>query len=193
MKQWINGVEHDIKPHADLSDANLFGANLTGANLTDADLSDANLFGANLTNATLTDANLTGANLRNANLFGANLTGAYLRGADLNDATLPGGAKWVDQMTEFTTRSKETAMSEPVDIIAARKHAKGLREEGYWGCADRIDLLVDHVERLEAREAVAGKLIKDLETPLYNIPLGPDEALVARVEAYLNPQTGDTL
>ena len=75
MKQWINGVEHDIKPDANLRGADLRGANLVGAHLVGADL--------------------VGANLRGANLVGAKLAGAIL----------PDGTKWVkpaDQMDKFT-------------------------------------------------------------------------------------------
>ena len=54
----------EIKPGADLRDANLRGANLRDADLRDADLRGANLYGANLRDA----------NLRGANLYGANLT-----------------------------------------------------------------------------------------------------------------------
>jgi len=98
------------------------------------------------------------------------------------------------------TRMVGNAMSE-VNVVAEIREKRHVsiynpnRDWLTWKPIFNSDLTrwADHVERLEAREAVAGKLIKDLETPLYNIPLGPDEALVARVEAYLNPQTGDTL
>jgi len=104
----INGYE--IKPGANLSDADLRGANLSdadlrGANLTGANLCHANLCHADLRCANLRDADLRyadlryadlrGANLRDADLRyaylrGANLNFAYLRGADLRDADLTG-------------------------------------------------------------------------------------------------------
>ena len=60
----INGYE--IKPYADLQDADL-----RGANLQDVDLRDANLQGANLQ-----DADLRGADLRDANLSGTQIFSA---------------------------------------------------------------------------------------------------------------------
>jgi len=94
----VNGYE--IKPKANLSGTDLFGADLSRANLFWADLSGANLsgtdlFGADLSRADLTGANLTGANLSGAdlsgaNLFRANLSGADLSGANLSEANLSG-------------------------------------------------------------------------------------------------------
>ena len=55
MKQTINGVERDIKPYADLSDANLYRANLYRANLANANLTNADLVGAKLAGAILPD------------------------------------------------------------------------------------------------------------------------------------------
>jgi hypothetical protein len=80
----------DIKPHANLSGADLSGANLGGATLRMADLSGATLRGANLGGATLRGADLHGAYLRMADLHGADLGGAYLSGADLSGAYLRG-------------------------------------------------------------------------------------------------------
>jgi len=89
------GTVYEIKPGANLADANLKEVDLTDTNLTNANLAWANLTGTNLTNANLTGANLTGAKLTNANLAwanlaGANLAGADLRGANLKDANLAG-------------------------------------------------------------------------------------------------------
>ena len=84
----INGYE--IKPLANLRDADLCGADLYGANLSGADLSGADLRGANLGNADLRDADLCGADLRDADLCGADLCGADLRDADLCGANLGG-------------------------------------------------------------------------------------------------------
>ncbi len=93
-----NGYE--IKPYADLRNANLRdadlrlanlnSANLRLANLNSADLRLANLNSANLWDANLSGANLSGANLRDANLRDANLSGANLSGANLRDAKLDG-------------------------------------------------------------------------------------------------------
>ena len=77
----VNG--YDVKPFADLSGANLFGADLSRANL-----SGANLFGADLSGADLSGANLFGANLFGADLSGADLSGANLFGADLSRAKI---------------------------------------------------------------------------------------------------------
>ena len=82
----INGYE--IKPGADLSEANLFKANLSDVNLSEADLIGANLFRANLRSANLSEANLFRANLNRANLSEADLSGANLIGANLSDANL---------------------------------------------------------------------------------------------------------
>ena len=85
---------------ADLSDAQLFGANLSGANLSranlsgaslsGADLSGANLSVADLSRASLSLADLSGAKLNRADLSVANLRDANLRDADLSDANLSG-------------------------------------------------------------------------------------------------------
>ena len=80
----------EIKPGADLRDADLSGADLRdadlrNANLHRADLSGADLSGANLRDADLRNANLHRADLRRAYLRGADLRGAYLRGADLRE------------------------------------------------------------------------------------------------------------
>ena len=84
---------YEIKPRANLSRANLFGADLSrvdlfGANLFWANLSRADLFGANLSGANLFGANLSGANLSGANLSWANLSGADLSWANLSGANL---------------------------------------------------------------------------------------------------------
>ena len=104
----VNGYE--IKPGANLRDANLSGAdlhnahlsnadlrgadlshaNLSGAKLNDANLSDASLVFAKLSGADLRDAKLNDANLAGANLSGANLTSANLGHADLGSANLSG-------------------------------------------------------------------------------------------------------
>jgi len=84
----INGYE--IKPGADLSEANLFRAYLFKANLSDVNLSEADLIGANLFRANLRSANLSESNLLKANLSGAKLSGADLSDADLSDANLSG-------------------------------------------------------------------------------------------------------
>jgi hypothetical protein len=104
MKVNINDRQYDIKPGANLREANLRvanlreanlkganleGANLRGANLRGANLEEAYLRGANLEGANLRVANLEGANLEGANLRGANLRGAYLRGANLEGAIIP--------------------------------------------------------------------------------------------------------
>src|SRR3990167_8823964 len=61
------------------------GADLTNANLTTADLTDLNLLGANLTNADLLHADLIGVDLQ-----GTNLTNVDLRGANLTNTNLKG-------------------------------------------------------------------------------------------------------
>ena len=73
MKRTINGVERDISPGADLSDADLSDANLTGASLYGASLCDASLCDANLCDADLYGADLRGAYLHNANLEGSRI------------------------------------------------------------------------------------------------------------------------
>jgi len=85
-------------------------------------------------------------------------------------------------------------MSDTENVVAdAKKFVNWLHEDGeYPHTVVAMRKVFDYVERLEARGVIADELITDLETPLHNIPLGPDEALVARVEAYLNRQTGDT-
>ncbi len=62
----VNGYE--IKPFANLRNANLSGANLVGADLR----------GANLVGTDLEGANLQGAYLVGANLVGADVTGTIL-------------------------------------------------------------------------------------------------------------------
>ena len=89
----VNGYE--IKPGANLEDADLRGANLRYANLYGATLRYAylryaNLIGANLRCANLEGANLKGAKLEGANLWNANLKGANLEGANLEGANLEG-------------------------------------------------------------------------------------------------------
>ncbi len=84
----INGVEYDIKPGANLRNANLRGADLRHADLQGANLQNADLRGANLQNADLRGADLRGANLQGADLQGANLQNADLRGAYLQGANL---------------------------------------------------------------------------------------------------------
>ena len=83
--KFLDGTQREVelKPLANLAEANLGGANLSGANL-----SRANLIGANLREADLSGANLSGANLSEADLYGANLSGANLSGANLSGATL---------------------------------------------------------------------------------------------------------
>lgn len=88
----------DIRPvadlrEADLSEADLQEADLSEANLRETDLSEANLYRAdlseaNLYRATLSEANLRGADLSKANLYLATLSEANLRGADLSEANL---------------------------------------------------------------------------------------------------------
>jgi hypothetical protein len=105
---YVEEKRYYIKPHANLTDANLYGAdlgdaNLSYANLSGADLSSTNLthawlsfadlYGANLSGAFLSDADLRAADLSGANLSGAwlrraNLSGVYLRYADLSGAYL---------------------------------------------------------------------------------------------------------
>jgi hypothetical protein len=84
----VNGYE--IKPCADLYEANLNGADLSGANLYGAHLSRADLSGAALYEADLSGADLYGADLNGAHLRGADLSRADLRGANLNGANLDG-------------------------------------------------------------------------------------------------------
>ena len=60
----VNGYE--IKPGANLRNADLMGANLRDADLRNADLMDANLRDADLRNADLMDANLRNADLMDA-------------------------------------------------------------------------------------------------------------------------------
>jgi hypothetical protein len=83
MLKTINNKEYEIKPFANLSEANLYGANLFRANLSGANLFRADLTGANLSEANLYRANLSEANLSEANLYRVDLTGADLTGADL--------------------------------------------------------------------------------------------------------------
>ena len=71
----ING--YDIKPYANLRNADLGGADLKGADLRFADLRFADLRFADLKSANLKDADLRGADLRGANLRGANLDYSY--------------------------------------------------------------------------------------------------------------------
>ena len=82
--------KEDIRPGADLREANLSEANLSGADLIGADLIGANLFKAYLIGADLRGANLSGADLSGANLIGADLSGADLSGANLFKANLIG-------------------------------------------------------------------------------------------------------
>ena len=102
---YVEEKRYYIKPHANLTDANLYGADLGDANLSYANLSGADLSSTNLTHAWLSfadlyGANLSGANLRYANLSGANLTLANLSGADLmlakadSSTTCPNGKPW---------------------------------------------------------------------------------------------------
>ena len=77
---------HEIKPFADLSEAELSGANLSGADLSGADMCEANMFGAKLSGANLFGANLSGANLSGADMFGADLREADLSRANLCEA-----------------------------------------------------------------------------------------------------------
>jgi hypothetical protein len=93
--KFIDGTQREIelKPFANLSEADLSGADLRGADLRGADLCEAHLrgadlCGANLSRADLCGANLSRANLSEANLSEANLSGANLRGADLCEANL---------------------------------------------------------------------------------------------------------
>ena len=78
----------DIRPGAQLMDADLAGADLYGVNLSDADLQQADLADADLAEAQLTGANLAGANLTGANLRRANLADANLGKANLGKANL---------------------------------------------------------------------------------------------------------
>ena len=78
----------DLRPRADLRDANLRASNLSDAYLSDANLWGADLQGASLRGADLRGADLYGANLRAANLRGADLYGANLQGANLYEANL---------------------------------------------------------------------------------------------------------
>ena len=75
---------------ADLSWARLLGAVLSRADLSRADLSGAHLSGADLSEAKLIEASLYGAQLSGADLSGANLSMANLSGAHLSRAHLVG-------------------------------------------------------------------------------------------------------
>ena len=90
MRKKINGKIYNIRPGADLSNANLHGADLSNADLHGADLNGANLYGASLAGASLAGADLNGANLHGADLAGAELYGANLSNADLSAANLHG-------------------------------------------------------------------------------------------------------
>jgi len=83
----ING--YDIKPYANLRDADLKGADLKGADLKGADLRDADLRDANLRYADLGGADLRYANLRDADLRYADLRDADLKGANLDFSCWP--------------------------------------------------------------------------------------------------------
>ena len=71
-----DGINHTIKPGANLADANLAGADLAGADLREANLTFADFESANLTESNLAGANLMGADLRAANLMNVDLNGA---------------------------------------------------------------------------------------------------------------------
>ena len=104
----INGSDYDIKPGADLSDADLSSANLRRADLSCANLSCADLRAANLSEANLRGANLGSANLSYAILSDANLSGAELSCADLSYANLSGadlsGVKGMLSAADFIAR-----------------------------------------------------------------------------------------
>ena len=71
-------MKYEIKPGANLREADLLGADLKGAKLREANLKGAKLYLANLLGANLEEANLFGADLREADLEKADLEGANL-------------------------------------------------------------------------------------------------------------------
>lgn len=138
--------DYEIKPLADLRDANLCGADLRRANLRSADLRGANLSYANLRGVSLSyvdlsyvdlcGADLRGANLRSANLRGANLMDANLRGADLRGANLP-PFQIVPSAGSFIAWKKTTT-----GVIKIRVPAKAKRTSSLVGRKCRAEYVV---------------------------------------------------
>ncbi|MCB0565405.1 MAG: pentapeptide repeat-containing protein [Phaeodactylibacter sp.] len=88
VKKAVKVNTHIMLQGADLAHANLQEANLWGAYLQEADLVQAKLQGAFLANAKLQKANLLFVNLHGANLKYANLQKAKLVGTNLQEANL---------------------------------------------------------------------------------------------------------
>ncbi|MDA7931208.1 pentapeptide repeat-containing protein [Akkermansiaceae bacterium] len=89
----IRGEVYEIKPNANLENAQLYGADLSRANLTAATFERANIFlvdftGADLFTSNLSEANLVAANFTDANLVGADLRISDCEGADFTNANL---------------------------------------------------------------------------------------------------------
>ena len=89
----IRGEVYEIKPNANLENAQLYGADLSRANLTAATFERANIFlvdftGADLFTSNLSEANLVAANFTDANLVGADLRVSDCEGADFTNANL---------------------------------------------------------------------------------------------------------
>ena len=104
----INEESYYIKPHVNLSGADLSDASLHHACLYSADLRGADLRGADLQGVALACAHIRCAALSGANLSYANLIGANLRGLDLSEVKLhhvsktpqticPNGIHWTFQ------------------------------------------------------------------------------------------------
>jgi uncharacterized protein YjbI with pentapeptide repeats len=85
LRQGLGTVKgYEIRPLADLRDADLSFSELAGADLTGADLRGADLTGCNLSSAVLVSTALGDADFTRANLEGADLRGAV----DLDRAVL---------------------------------------------------------------------------------------------------------
>ena len=76
-----SGKVYNLRPRA-----NLKNADLSGLDLSRVDLEDANLQGANMVDTILRDANLRNSNLKKADLEGSDIQGTDFKGADVKNA-----------------------------------------------------------------------------------------------------------
>ena len=108
---WASLIGSNLE-HANLAEADLYGADFLGSHLNCVDFSWANLYRANLYKTQLVATNFSGANLMQASLAAAdasfanfdranlcradlyrvNLSGTNLRGAVLRETTMPDGS-----------------------------------------------------------------------------------------------------
>ena len=111
--------EYEIKPRADLSNANLSFANLKNNDLSKVNFRDANLFCANVSYSNLRHVKANNTNLCYANLFNSNLSFSNLRNAQLEATIMEGANLYCTKLGESQKCRKGEKLKQ--DIIGFKK------------------------------------------------------------------------